>query len=107
MTKVNDSFNGREVALEMGDVLEVSLSENASTGYQWSVKTKPDSLLEFEDAEAGPQAPAGPPGKAGVRRFYFKAVGAGSGELELEYRRSWEKQKAAARIYKLRVRIRG
>ena len=107
MIKVDDSFNGREVALETGDVLEVSLSENASTGFQWSVKVKPDALLEFENAEAGPQAPAGPPGKAGVHHFSFKAVGAGSGELELEYRRSWEKQKAPARIYKLRVRVRG
>jgi inhibitor of cysteine peptidase len=107
MIKVDDSFNGREVALQTGDALEVAIAENATTGFRWFVKTKLDFLPEFQESEPPPSSPPGPPGKGGVHRFYFRAAHAGTGELELEYRRSWEKQKAPARLYKLRVRVSG
>ena len=107
MIKVDDSFNGREVALQTGEALEVAIAENATTGFRWYIKTKLDFLPEFQDSEPPPSSPTGPPGKGGVHRFYFRATHAGTGELELEYRRSWEKQKAPARLYKLRVRVSG
>jgi inhibitor of cysteine peptidase len=107
MIKVDDSFNGREIPLQIGEALEVAIAENATTGFQWFVKTKPDFLMEFQDTEPAQSAPSGPPGKGRIHRFYFRATTAGTGELDLEYRRSWEKQKAPARTYKLRIRTSG
>ncbi len=103
MIAVDDSSNGHEVVLHAGEVLKISLSQNASTGYTWAIHVKPDILRESEGASADP--PKGPPGSPGVRNFYFEAVGQGSGELELEYRRSWEQAAQPARTFKLRVRV--
>jgi len=107
MVQVDDSFNGREVSLQVGDTLEVSLSENASTGFQWSVphelKHKFDKVIR--EREQAVDGSSGPPGKPGVRHLYFEAIGTGMAELELHYRRPWESKAPPARKFKLRVRV--
>jgi inhibitor of cysteine peptidase len=106
--QVDDTFDGREVALQTGETLRVSLSENASTGYRWIIppelrnKLTP-TLLEREETV---EAPAGPPGRPGVRHFYFEALAAGTVEMEIHYRRSWESNKEPARKFRLRVVVR-
>ena len=108
MVQVDDSFNGREVNLQVGDTLEISLSENASTGFQWSVppelKHKFDKVIR--EREQAVEGSGGLPGKAGVRRLYFDTVATGIAELELHYRRHWEREVPPARNFKLRVRVR-
>jgi inhibitor of cysteine peptidase len=105
MIAVDDSSNGREVVLHTGQALTISLNENASTGFRWMVHVKPEILRESEEAGEGTEAPKGPPGRGGVRHFYFEALRPGSGEIELEYRRSWEREARPARTFKLRVRV--
>jgi predicted secreted protein len=103
MVSVDDSSNGREVFLHVGESLKISLNENASTGFRWTIHSQPETLRESEAERA--EGPKGPPGRAGVRNFYFEAVSQGSGELEMEYRRGWEHAAKPARRFKLRVRI--
>jgi inhibitor of cysteine peptidase len=103
MQSVDESSNGREVVLQMGQTLHVTLNENASTGFRWTVHSRPDILRE--SAQPGVEAQKGPPGKGGVRTFSFEAIRPGSGELELEYRRGWEKTAQPARTFKLLVRV--
>jgi inhibitor of cysteine peptidase len=105
--KADDSFNGRQVELRSGETLELTLSENASTGYRWTIP--PESVRKFdkilhERAQAAEGAGA-PPGKPGTRKFYFEAVEPGAVELELDYRRPWEVAKTPARKFKLRIRV--
>jgi inhibitor of cysteine peptidase len=102
MITVDESSDGREVVLQTGQTLTVSLNENASTGFRWILQAKPDILRASAD---DPEGPKGPPGKSGVRTFSFEAVQPGSGELDLEYRRGWEKTAQPARTFKLLVRI--
>jgi inhibitor of cysteine peptidase len=108
MIQVDDTFHGREVALQVGQTLQVSLSENASTGYQWSISPELKNKLApvFREREETVQAADGPPGKPGVRHLTFEAVAAGTADLEIHYRRSWENDKPPARTFKLRVLIR-
>jgi inhibitor of cysteine peptidase len=103
MISVDESSNGRQVVLQTGQPLKITLNENASTGYRWMVQATPDILRE--SAAQNPEGPKGPPGKGGVRTFSFEAVRPGSGELELDYRRSWEKTAQPARTFKLRIRV--
>jgi inhibitor of cysteine peptidase len=102
MYSVDESSNGREVVLQLGQPLQVNLNENASTGFRWTVHRKPEILRESGEIVDGPK---GPPGKSGARTFSFEALRPGSGELELEYRRSWEKTAKPARTFKLLVRV--
>jgi len=108
MVQADDSFSGRQVELHVGETLKISLSENASTGFQWI--TPPESVHAFEkilrEGEAVAEGEKGPPGKPGVRHFYFEAFEPGTVELELQYRRPWETAKPPARKFKLRVRVR-
>jgi inhibitor of cysteine peptidase len=108
MIKVDNSFDGREVTLRVGETLEVSLSENASTGYSWTIP--PDLKLKLTPAlrerEETVDGPSGPPGKSGVRHLYFEAVAAGTAELEIHYRRSWEGEKEPTRRFRLHVLVR-
>jgi inhibitor of cysteine peptidase len=105
MIQVDDTFHGREVALQVGQTLKVSLSENASTGHQWSIPPELKSKLTpvLREREETVEAPDGPPGKPGVRHLYFEAVAAGTANLEIHYRRSWERNSSPARKFKLRV----
>jgi inhibitor of cysteine peptidase len=108
MVQVDDSFNGRQVELHVGETLEISLSENASTGFQWMAP--PESAHKFEkilhQEKPAAEGEGGPPGKPGVRHFYFQAIEPGTAELELHYRRPWEAAKPPARKFKLRIRVR-
>jgi predicted secreted protein len=105
MIQVDDTFDGRDVTLQVGETLEVSLPENASTGHRWSVPPGLKSALapSLREQKETVEAHAGPPGKPGVRHLYFEAVAAGTAEIEIDYRRSWEKDAPPARKFKLHV----
>jgi inhibitor of cysteine peptidase len=107
MIQVDDTFDGREVTLQVGETLEVSLSENASTGHRWSIPPELKRKLTptLREREESVDAPKGPPGSSGVRHLYFETIAAGTAELEIQYRRSWENNKEPARKFRLRVLI--
>ena len=108
MVQADESFDGSQVNMHVGETLVITLSENASTGFQWV--TPHESVHNFEnilhERKSEAEGPAHTPGKRGVRHFYFDAVQPGTAELELLYRRSWETDKPPARKFKLRVRVR-
>jgi predicted secreted protein len=106
MIQVDDGFDGREVVLHSGEMLEVRLSENASTGYRWAMPVELNAnwattLREVEDKF---EAKDPTPGKPGTRVLHFEAIQPGKAELVLEYRRSWEGAKPA-RSFRLRLRV--
>jgi predicted secreted protein len=108
MIQADDTFDGRELALHIGETLEVRLAENASTGYQWSIPPELKHKLApaLRELQETIEAPAGPPGKPGFRHLYFEAVAAGNAELEIHYRRSWETKKPPARTFRLHISVR-
>ncbi len=105
MIQVDETYNGREVTIQVGETLEVSLSENASTGHQWSIPPEVKRKLTptLHEKEETVEAASGPPGKSGVRHLYFETGAPGIAELEVHYRRPWETNKQPARRFKLRV----
>jgi len=103
MLEMAEDDNGREVTLAMGEMAELTLAENPTTGYQWELSAKADSVCKLVKDEFEPAG--GPTGSGGVHRWRFKAVKPGSGEIELQYRRPWEKNAAPARSYHARVQV--
>ncbi len=103
MLQLTEGANGREVTLAMGEMAELTLAENPTTGYQWELKAKAETVCKLVKDEFEPSG--GPTGSGGIHRWRFKAVKPGSGEIELQYRRPWEKNAAPARTYRARVRV--
>jgi inhibitor of cysteine peptidase len=103
MLQIAQDENGREVTLAVGEVVELSLPENRTTGFHWELKAKGGPVCELVKDEFEPSV--GPTGSGGIHRWQFKAVRAGSGEIELHYRRPWEQNAAPARTYQVSVRV--
>lgn len=86
---VTDAVKGGTVTIKMGDVLEVRLSSNPSTGYAWYVHKQSTALLKLT-GQSQTQATQPGVGRPIVQVFDFAPTGKGTGVLLLHYVRSWE-----------------
>lgn len=103
--QVGKSNNGKAVSLKIGQTLEIALTSNPSTGYEWAVLKNNPKLL----AVAGPSTydpnKTGMAGAPSVQHLRFKGVKVGTVNLELGYRRPWEKNKKPIELWKIKVKI--
>jgi inhibitor of cysteine peptidase len=109
MLRANESDNGRTVKLAAGESLEIALSENPTTGYRWQhakQAAEDDSSPCSFATDAFEPDRAGMPGAGGVHRWQLHAVEPGVCKIELEYRRSWEKDKPPERTFRIHVEVR-
>jgi inhibitor of cysteine peptidase len=90
---LTEEDSGREVSVELGDEVRVSLAENPTTGYRWMLASMTPGILELEDASFSP-APGAGVGGGGRRRFSFKARAPGRASLELHRRTPWASDEA-------------
>jgi inhibitor of cysteine peptidase len=104
MIQVDRSYNERAVTLAVGELVEISLAENRTTGFRWDLKVKPEPACALVESTFEPAT--GPPGKGGTHRWQFQAVRSGTGEIELEYRRTWEHDTPPGQTFKLSIRVR-
>ena len=85
--------DGAPVAMRVGQVLEIALMANASTGYQWEFTADGAPVLSRTTGPATPppmdtQPPM--PGASSIARWWFRADKAGDTTVRLVYRRPWE-----------------
>jgi predicted secreted protein len=101
--KLGAEDDGRQVELKEGQVLVVSLEGNPSTGYTWELAGADEKVLRQKgEVEFEPESPLlGAPGKQIMR---FEALGEGRADLDLVYRRPWEKGAKPARTFSLQVK---
>ena len=92
------------VGLEVGDILEVVLPANPSTGYRWEAGFYNQSVLK----------PYGEPeffststnlGAEESQTLHFEAIGEGETELVLVYQRSFEEQDMNQRTFQVDVTV--
>ena len=88
MLTLTDQDNGRHLPVHVGDLLEIHLAENATTGYRWAPDSYDSGLLELVEATA--DYPGTAVGSGGEAVFRFRIVGVGSSTLALKYWRHWE-----------------
>ena len=89
MLEINASHNGNAFTVGVGEIINLNLPENPSTGYRWILfsEVKPVLELQKDDFSASGSAP----GAFGSRTWQFRTTQAGDVDLKLEKRRSWEK----------------
>jgi predicted secreted protein len=94
----------QRVGLEAGDILEVVLPTNLSTGYLWEVGFYNQSVLK----------PYGEPeffststnlGAEETQKLHFEAIGEGETELLLVYQRAFEEQDVNQKTFQVDVTV--
>jgi inhibitor of cysteine peptidase len=81
--------DGRSVAVHPGDTISISLPENPSTGYRWTLDQSDESVL----AAIGSRYVHGPAdrvGRGGEHVWTFTARQEGTARLSFVLRRAWE-----------------
>lgn len=101
---LTDSDKGAKISLYDGDQVELRLTSNPSTGFQWSVHPDSTPLMKLDSQSNEPSKEPGV-GRPSVQIFRFEAVKRGNGVLLLHYVRSWEKPQANEQQYDLHVTI--
>src|SRR5262249_27911725 len=102
---VKDKDKEGKVKLARGDTLEVRLPSNRTTGFSWQVAKIEKDRLKSQGKPMYEAPKKGLIGAGGTEVFRFTAEAAGKTELELVYKRPFEKDKPPARTYKLTVEI--
>ncbi|HOU39940.1 MAG TPA: protease inhibitor I42 family protein, partial [Promineifilum sp.] len=97
----DENDNGQTVTMGVGDALHLTLPENRSTGYVWSVVTNDESILR-PDAEPTYEIEGeAMPGAGGQVTFNFIAAREGRVNLQLILARPQETAVEAAQTFAL------
>lgn len=109
MLQINESSNGHEIMLPVGQMLEICLRENPTTGFRWSLESKGEPACvfakDFFESVADLSARADTPGRGGNHHWQFQTAQVGLGIIELSYHRPWEKEKAPVQTFTVLVRV--
>jgi predicted secreted protein len=99
--QADEKNGGHEVELTVGDVLELRLKENPSTGFQWTIEASPEPACVLEHDEFENRHPA--PGGEGTHCWKFRAAQKGDGRLHMLYHQSWNKNSETTFAMTVRV----
>jgi len=86
---INDSSCGTDQIFKTGNSLILRLPANPTTGYSWQVTNLPASLRKAGEPTYQPDSSM--IGSGGTSIYKFETITAGKGNLNLVYRRPWEK----------------
>lgn len=87
------------IQVSEGQIFEIVVDENPTTGYQWSVQSFSKGLESLGSKYKSGKSPRGMVGVGGKRTFLFKSVGSGMGKIVLELKRSWEEKAGTTKSY--------
>ena len=101
MLTIDQSFDGASVNLSVGQVLELRLPENPTTGFVWNFESKGDpgcAVIDNRFVASGVR-----PGSGGEHTWHIRGLKAGVCRISLVYRRPWEV--AALPAHKFQITI--
>lgn len=100
----DEADNGQTVTMAAGDVLQVMLSENPTTGYLWAIVTNDEAVLRLSD-EPAYEVESDAIGAGGTKTFLFDAVGPGTSVLRLVNARPQETAVEPVATFELTVQV--
>jgi inhibitor of cysteine peptidase len=95
--------NGHEFAFDRGDALVISLPATSGTGYTWQAEVAGGFVKQIGDPAF--ERDSAIPGASGHQIFRYAVQARGSGTLEMRYLRPWEKDKPAAKVFKITLTV--
>jgi inhibitor of cysteine peptidase len=103
MLLITENDNGRTITIQPGNCIQITLFENASTGYRWSIENYTSGLVDHVSAEPHPTGAA--MGSGGTIAFVFRAKSVGSAAIALKHWRPWEGDASILERFKLHLNI--
>ena len=107
--KLTEADNGKAVDVKVGDLVQVILAGNPTTGYSWStsLSDKDAPVLQQQgDPVYAQQSPDSTlVGGGGTFTFTFTAVAPGQVALKFGYARPWETGVATAQTYAVTITV--
>ena len=101
MQSLTEADNERTVDLRVGERVRLTLPENATTGYRWTVDHFDREVVDPAGSE--PHYAGGAVGSAGNVTFDFTAKKAGNGEVALKYWRHFEGEGSVVKRFRIRL----
>lgn len=100
--KLSEKDLGQTVKMSVGDVLEIALKGNPTTGYIWGVAS-PDKRILKQVGETKFEPDRKARGSGGNIILRFEAAMAGEISLKLMYHRPFEKNKPPIKTFEVKV----
>ena len=94
---------GSTVTLHPGDMLEIALASNPTTGYTWEVQSGAEAVFAQKGAPEF-KADSTLIGAGGMTIFRFERISGGEGVLSLIYHRSFESGVAPLKTFAIKVK---
>ena len=104
MLVINEASSGQTVELSTGQVMELRLPENPTTGFRWHVTSPGGPACRIVSDTYEPPNLA-PPGAGGAHVWRVEAVQPGLCNLTLRYSRSWDTEAASGRRFTVQIRV--
>ncbi len=104
--RVTGADDRHRITVARGDILVVSLASTPGSGFSWQPAGVDSKILR---PQGDPELirPARPmPGAPATQVFRFLAAAAGTTSLRLNYVRPWERDKPAARTFRIDLIVR-
>ena len=96
--------NGRSIELRVGDILEVTLPANPTTGFQWEVSEVDNAILRpIGEPKFEPSSNA--VGSGGQVTFRFEAIGTGQTALKLIHHRAFEEDVPPIETFEVNITV--
>jgi predicted secreted protein len=97
--------SGREIQVKAGATVELSLLEQAGTGYQWEFDRLDEKHFKVVKTETRPLSAKPRIGGPVLQTWRLIATTPGESQLSLDYFRPWEGRAKAAKHFQVKVRI--
>ena len=96
--------NNRTVDIRQDETVSITLPENATTGYSWTVESYDKELFNelFSEAHYPATTAVGSGGEVG---FIFKGKKSGTGDIKLKHWRSWEGDSSVIGRFHIKIHV--
>ncbi|MBU0651005.1 protease inhibitor I42 family protein [bacterium] len=102
---VSLSNETNQIQVNIGEIFDISLNSNPSTGYSWKAFYSEDFIKQESVVYAPDKTKKIVVGSGGISRFTFKALKQGETEIIFKYFRPWEAPETAVEIKKYIITI--
>ncbi|MCW3474146.1 protease inhibitor I42 family protein [Limobrevibacterium gyesilva] len=107
MLTIAEAASGQTVDLPVGQVIELRLQENPTTGFRWHFEKRGEPVCKLADDFLERPEGATVPGQGGTHVWRIEGVQPGTCDMALAYTRAWDPGSKPAATFSVRIRVTG